>query len=66
MTLSLKQLIAIFVETSGIPATMAECHEKALCAEFRLNQISKIVTKPSSFEKGQDSKMKAKLSNPES
>ena len=31
--------IAIFVETGGLPATMAECYERALCAEFRLNQM---------------------------
>ena len=27
------------VETCGLPATMAECYEGALCAEFRLNEI---------------------------
>ena len=31
--------IAIFVETGGLPATMAECYVRALCAEFRLNQM---------------------------
>ena len=31
--------IAIFTETGGLPATMAECYEGALCAEFRLNEI---------------------------
>ena len=31
--------IAIFVETDGLPATMAECYERVLCAEFRLNQM---------------------------
>ena len=31
--------IAIFVEASGQPTTVAECYERALCAEFRLNQM---------------------------
>ena len=32
-------VIAILVETGGIPVTRAECYERALCAEFRLNQM---------------------------
>ena len=31
--------IAIFVETDGQPTTMAECYNRALLIEFRLNQI---------------------------
>ena len=31
--------IAIFVETGELPATMAECYKRVLCAEFRLNQM---------------------------
>ena len=31
--------IAIFVKTGGLLGTMAECYERALCAEFRLNQM---------------------------
>ena len=75
--------IAIFVETGGLTATMVECYERALCAEFRLNQIkedkarrcedrgrkknssSEISIQPSSSEKGQGSKKKTRLSNPE-
>ena len=34
--------IAIFVETSGLLATMAQCYERAFCAEFSLNDRERI------------------------
>ena len=31
--------IAIFIETGRQPMTVAKCYERALCAEFKLNQM---------------------------
>ena len=60
--------IAIFVETGGQPATVTECNERALCAEFRLNQMKEEKAKKHESgkrNKGSSSKVATESSNSE-